>query len=356
MAGQGLALASAERPSVALAGPGCAAAGEMPRRRRAGGHDASSTIHEIQRVRLLTAMAAVCREMPAAQVSVAHVVAHSGVSRRTFYESFKDREDCLRVALREALRRARDRVIPAYRSQPQWQDAMRAAVEALLAFLDEDRLFGTLLIVDGPVAGDAAPARRDEAIGALVDAVDRGRGLAREPASVRRSTAEGLVGGVLFILRMRLLSGRRGSLMPLANELTAMIVAPYLGPAMAARELTHAMPEAARGGRGFEREALGVLEIRVTHRTVQVLHAIAELDGGGSGPSNVQIAARAGIADPGQASKLLSRLAGHGLIVNHRRRSERGEANSWQLTAKGAQLERAMRRGIQPGGRTQGTT
>ena len=39
----------------------------------------------------------------AANVSVAHVVERSGVSRRTFYETFVDREDCFLAAFDEAL-------------------------------------------------------------------------------------------------------------------------------------------------------------------------------------------------------------------------------------------------------------
>ena len=42
-------------------------------------------------------------ERGAANVSVGHVVGRSGVSRRTFYEIFHDREECFLAAFDEAL-------------------------------------------------------------------------------------------------------------------------------------------------------------------------------------------------------------------------------------------------------------
>ncbi len=45
-------------------------------------------------------------ERGAANVSVAHVVERAGVSRRTFYELFADREECFLAAFDDAVSRA----------------------------------------------------------------------------------------------------------------------------------------------------------------------------------------------------------------------------------------------------------
>jgi DNA-binding MarR family transcriptional regulator len=71
--------------------------------------------------------------------------------------------------------------------------------------------------------------------------------------------------------------------------------------------------------------------VRITYRTARVLAAIADYPGA----SNREIAERAGIVDPGQASKLLARLATAELIVNMGERSSRGAPNSWRLTDSG---------------------
>ena len=81
--------------------------------------------------------------------------------------------------------------------------------------------------------------------------------------------------------------------------------------------------------------------MRLTYRTVRVLLAIAELAGGVS--SGRQVADASGVADPGQMSKLLWRLAHLGLIANSPRPAGRGEPNAWSLTATGREVERAIR-------------
>jgi DNA-binding MarR family transcriptional regulator len=86
----------------------------------------------------------------------------------------------------------------------------------------------------------------------------------------------------------------------------------------------------------FVNEAAGV---RGTYRTARVLSAIAA----NPGASNRAVAAGAGIVDEGQASKLLKRLAGLGLIENTTRHPKSGEANAWRLTARGVEVERALR-------------
>jgi DNA-binding MarR family transcriptional regulator len=79
--------------------------------------------------------------------------------------------------------------------------------------------------------------------------------------------------------------------------------------------------------------------IRSTYRTARLLSAIAA----NPGASNRALAAAAGIVDEGQASKLLKRLAARGLIENTARHPKSGEANAWRLTARGVEVERALR-------------
>src|ERR1700735_1957117 len=91
-------------------------------------------------------------------------------------------------------------------------------------------------------------------------------------------------------------------------------------------------------------DPLRELDMRLTYRTVQVLCAIAALGGRGPGPSNRQVADAAGVADPGQISKLLARLEHLGLIENEDGPPAPGEPHVWRLTSKGAEIERTIRR------------
>src|SRR3954462_5974198 len=53
---------------------------------------------ESQRGRMLDAMAAAVAEKGYAATTVADVIKRAGVSRKTFYEQFRDKEDCFLAA------------------------------------------------------------------------------------------------------------------------------------------------------------------------------------------------------------------------------------------------------------------
>jgi AcrR family transcriptional regulator len=108
---------------------------------------------------MLSAMAEVASERGAASVTVADVVARSGVSRRTFYELFSDREDCFLAAFDDAITRIANEAIPAYEQPSRWRERIRAALTALLEILDYEPGTGRLVIVETLGAGPKALER-----------------------------------------------------------------------------------------------------------------------------------------------------------------------------------------------------
>lgn len=279
-------------------------------------------------------------ERGAGKVSVAHVVARSGVSRRTFYEVFEDREDCFLAAFDEAVARVAAVVIPVYEEHGSWTTKTRAALTALLELLDYDRGTGRLLIVESLGAGPKALEHRGRVLAKIVAAIDQGREAGKtEPPPL---TAEGIAGGVLSVIHARLTAKRLGSLIELTGPLMGMIVLPYLGPAAARREIEQPVPKTRPKTRAVHRDPLRDLEMRLTYRTVRTLMAVAELGRGGSYPSNRTVGASAGIPDQGQVSKLLTRLHNLGLIDNTTAPSARGGPNAWTLTARGWEIHAAI--------------
>ena len=78
---------------------------------------------------------------------------------------------------------------------------------------------------------------------------------------------------------------------------------------------------------------------RLNHRVVSVLSAIAAEPG----LSNLEVAERVGVESKAHASRLLARLARFGLIENQVPDVAPFEANAWQLTAGGRQLDATLR-------------
>jgi AcrR family transcriptional regulator/DNA-binding MarR family transcriptional regulator len=293
---------------------------------------------EIQRARILAAMVEVSVERGAANATVAHVVERAGVSRRTFYELFADREACFLGAFDDAFARATRYVLDAYDPNAKWVERTRTALIAVLRFLDVDRAAGQLLIVGSLGAGHQALERRRRGIAQIIALVDEGRNQTKAGAELPHLTAEGIVGGILSVLHSRLIDPDGGSLLGLTGPLMGMIVLPYLGPAAARRENAIPIPKNPPLAHHLQGNPLGRLEMRLTYRTVRVLMAIAA----NPGSSNRVVAETAEVTDQGQMSKLLARLQGLGLIENAGGGATRGEPNAWTLTDKGWRVQGAL--------------
>jgi AcrR family transcriptional regulator len=296
---------------------------------------------EIQRARILAAMVEECAARGASNVTVAHVVACAGVSRRTFYELFSDREDCFIGAFEEGIVRASRRLLDNYDPAARWAVRIRSALTSLLAFLDADRDAGQLLIIGSLGAGSKAMERRQRVVVQMIEVVNEGCAESKAGEELPPLTAEGIVGGVLSVLHSRLLDGGLDpdgdSLLALTGPLMSMIVLPYLGPAAARKELAKLVPEAPPAMR-HEGNPLSQLEMRLTYRTVRVLMAIAARPGS----SNRVVADASEVSDQGQMSKLLGRLQQLDLIANTGGGASRGEPNAWTLTEKGWKVQGAI--------------
>ncbi len=303
---------------------------------------AAGQVTEIQRGRMLAAAVDAVDDVGYAGMTVAQVISRARVSRKTFYDVFADREDCFLAAFEQALEQAGEVVREAYAGADSWREGARAALGRLLAMMDDEPALTKLCLVEALAAGERVLERRAAVLDRLAAVVEEGR---REPGALDPPAvaAEGVVGAVFQVLHSRVLEGSDEPLFELLGPLMSMIVLPFLGTRAAGREVGRTTPRPETTGQRRPRagsvDPLGGLKMRLTYRTVRVLMVIAER----SGASNREIAEGSGISDQGQISKLLGRLARLELVENRGEGQERGAANAWHLTARGAAVERATR-------------
>jgi AcrR family transcriptional regulator/DNA-binding MarR family transcriptional regulator len=298
-------------------------------------------VSEVQRMRLLRAMAEVAAQRGLHPASVGRVTAQAGVSRRTFYDLFEDRDDCFVAVFDEAIARATLKVETVVgQAGKRWVERVRAGLFALLCFFDEEPELARVCVVWALGTSPEMLTRRSEVLQQLIDAVEHGRGSARsrDPAPL---TAEAVVGAVLSIVHSRLLDDDPAPLSALLPRLMGLIVSPYLGSRAVARELSRPVPEivSLKASWSSTRDPMRKLNMRVTYRTLRVLEAVRVHEGG----SNREIGEEAGMTDQGQISKLLARLEDLELLENRGAGHERGSPNAWWLTPRGEAMERATR-------------
>lgn len=192
-------------------------------------------VERSQRDRILWAMAEVSAERGYAHVSVADVLSRAGVSRATFYQLFRDKEDCFGAAY-EALAELITSTLAAefakLEAQATGARTGRRAIETL------DKLLALLLqlLVDAPslartffvevsVASPEAARRRKAAMDHFVDLItevvrrDAGSVL---PGSQQRFLVELLVGGTSWMITDRIVAGDLDGVLALREPIVQM--------------------------------------------------------------------------------------------------------------------------------------
>jgi AcrR family transcriptional regulator len=301
---------------------------------------------EIQRSRLLAAAVRAVDELGWGNTTVADIVARSRISRRTFYETFANREECLAAVFEDLLCVIAAELAGACLEGLAWRERVRRGLWAILGLFDREPVLARVCVVQALSGGPTVLERRERILGELAGVLDQGRYEGSRGGECTPLTAEGLVGAAFAIVYARLLKGQRAPLSDLLGELMGMIVLPYLGPAAARREQSRPAPMAPEPTAVKPVESvraagdpLESVPMRLTYRTSRVLEGVAE----NPDASNRQVGEFAGIHDAGQVSKLLRRLERLELLVNSGLGHQMGEPNAWRLTAQGERVARSIR-------------
>jgi AcrR family transcriptional regulator/DNA-binding MarR family transcriptional regulator len=315
--------------------PTAGSAGE-PGRRGVGG-----PVSERQYGRLLEATFALVAQEGYRDLTVGMITARAGVSRRTFYELFSDREDCFLQAFDHALDVLAERVLAAYGSEREWTDRVRAGLAVLLECLDREPALRRLVFVEALAAGPRVLARRTQVLEELTAAVDGGRADGKAPEGVPALAAEGIVGASFGVIYGHLSQRHPEPLVGLLNQLMATIVLPYRGSAAAAEELVRRAPERVAGAAprlsveaGRPLGSTLPADFRLTVRTQMALQTVAKSTARGVSPSNLEVAGRIGVSGKSTVSRMMSRLQEQGLVENMRGQTK-GLEKAWRLTRHG---------------------
>jgi AcrR family transcriptional regulator/DNA-binding MarR family transcriptional regulator len=321
---------------------------------------------DYRRALLLRAAATAAVEHGYGRVTVAHITARAKISRRTFYELFADREECLLAVMADIDAQLTSELKMAGLEGLEWRERIRRGLWTVLRFFDREPVLARFCVVESARGEDRMAAYREDLLARITAVIAAGSGesLVGEASPL---LAEGVAGAIVSILSTRLAAtGRRvvggsredvlagGLLSDLLGELMGLIVLPYLGSRFATRErerpaptdpapapLPVAEPGGKQGGKYLALDPARSLGsgLRMTYRTALVLEAIANAPG----TSNLDVARQAQVNDQGQISKLLSRLERNGLIQNTGRGQGQGAPNEWRLTPTGQKLQQDIR-------------
>src|SRR5437588_4096594 len=199
-----------------------------------------------QRGRMIEAMAEAVAEKGYATTTVADVVARAGVSRRTFYEHFSDREDCFLAAYDAGV----DLLLGHLQAEAEagagldWAERTRRGIRAYLEVMAAEPAFARTFLIEVLAAGPRALARRAEVHARFVELLRTQAAQARadrpELPDVPDEVFRAIVGGVNELVSTWVREGRGARLPELGPVLAYLELALLAGPRVAARQLERA--------------------------------------------------------------------------------------------------------------------
>jgi AcrR family transcriptional regulator len=177
-----------------------------------------------QRERILSAVVQATAELGYTDMSVEAIIARAGVSRRTFYEHFKNKEDAFLAAYDATVHRLATHVRRAYLQQTTALERLRAGIGAYLQFLATEPEVARMGIVEVLAAGPRALARRGDALRLFAEIVEDN--IHQLVPSCRRPalTAQTIVGGIYEVVFSLILTGRTAELADMTDDLLVAVL------------------------------------------------------------------------------------------------------------------------------------
>ena len=187
---------------------------------------------EVHRLRLLDGFSAAVSAHGYASTTIAHIVKHARVSKRTFYEHFADKEECFLALYAEAteiLRKGVERALAA--PALSWQKQLERGLDAYLEALEENPALTRACLLEinaaGPRALELRLSGHAKFATVLREFVERTRKHHPELRPLTATMATAIVGGIDELLLANVEAGlksRLGEIRETAVELLRAVI------------------------------------------------------------------------------------------------------------------------------------
>ncbi len=179
-----------------------------------------------QRERLLNGVVEAVAVHGFEATTIGRIVDAAKISRRTFYEHFRSKEDCFGAAYAMIDDHVRGAMLAAGDPAAPWPEQVRDRLAALLAILARDEAVARFYLVEPLAAGGELAARYRDAMQLLAETIRPQGGPAEIDVEVRDQV---LMGGIATLISRRLKAGEADRLPELLPDLVELSLAPYIG-------------------------------------------------------------------------------------------------------------------------------
>lgn len=176
--------------------------------------------------------------------TVAGLTALAGVTKKSLYRHFDDKLDCFLVTYDLVVGGAAERIQAAYRGdgalardELAWHAGLCRAFDAFAEELSLRPKHARLALVEALAVGPAALPRIERGEAIFTTMLDQSLRQAPDGVALPSTLLRGIVGGIWYVARSRLLIGEQAALSDVSRELLQWLLS-YRSPAIAALERT----------------------------------------------------------------------------------------------------------------------
>lgn len=207
--------------------------------------------------RLLSAMIDSVGEKGYRATTISDLVGRAGVSRKTFYEHFANKQECLLATFDVIAEDGRHRAISAYEAADGLHDGVEAAIKALFEATIDNPDSARLNMVEIAAAGPAGIERRERAADEYRRFVRGMLQRAPDDETVPEAVVRAVVGGLNRILYSLVRHGQRAELRQLVPDLMRWVTCYRPTPALLAAAATSTAADRSVGAEAFEAPSEG---------------------------------------------------------------------------------------------------
>lgn len=181
-----------------------------------------------QRGRLLDAMAEAVAKHSYGATTIAHVVSHAGVSRKTFYEHFRDKEHCFLAMYDTGIAFVLGRLTEALEAAEDPRERLVSGLSTFLTLLAEEPAFCRAIVLEVYAAGPIGLARRRAVLqvfaGRYLEVNRQARENDPDVEPLSGDVAMGVVGAILELVSDRVEEGKTAELAELTDPLSDFVI------------------------------------------------------------------------------------------------------------------------------------
>jgi AcrR family transcriptional regulator len=160
--------------------------------------------------------------------TIAHVVSHAGVSRKTFYEHFRDKEHCFLAMYDTGIAFVLGRLTEVLDAAPDPRARLIEGLREFLTVLSEEPAFCRAIVLEiyavGPTGVDKRRAVLQVFAGRYLEVNRQAREADPKVGQLADIVALGVVGAILECVASRVEEGRAKELPDLADSLSDFVV------------------------------------------------------------------------------------------------------------------------------------